>query len=72
MPVERFRSIEEANAAFAARGVDRSPRGVTERFRAVCALATALSPNRFPRGLRRFRGIEDAARDREAAERSCG
>ena len=66
MPVERYRSIEEMNAA---------PIRVTsadsfERFIRLCRRYRLLAPKRYPRGVLKFRTIEEAqaARERVARE----
>lgn len=66
MPVERFRTLEDARRAMEDRV---SPAPLEVRVRALFALMDALSPNRYPRGVRKFRSIEEAARDRELAAR---
>lgn len=59
MPVERFRSIEEMNAAQP--GVqDEGGQAAFERFARHCARYWRMSPRIYPRGVFRFRGIEDA------------
>ena len=67
MPVERFRSFEEAREA-----LDRSRRdeSLEKRVRALFAVTDYLSPNVYARGVRRFRTIDDANADREGARRS--
>lgn len=58
--VERFRSIEEMNAAklVAREGDD------FERFLRHCARHFALSPRTYPRGVFKYRTIEEAQRSR--------
>jgi hypothetical protein len=70
MAVQKFRSVEKMKAAPI---LDRSASGF-ERFLRHCARYRVLAPRRYPRGVYRFRSIEEAqaARDRirdEAAER---
>ena len=60
MTVERFRSIEEMPAALARR---RSSDGF-ERFLRHCARYRALAPRDRPRGVFRFRSLEEAQRAR--------
>ena len=66
MPVQRFRSIEEMNAAplLAVSGDS------FERFLRHCARYWALAPRHYPRGVFRFRNVEEAqaARERIAQE----
>ena len=58
MPVERFRSIDEMNRA----PVRLDPGADVERFFRHCARYWALSPRSYPRGVFKFRSIDDAAR----------
>jgi hypothetical protein len=60
--VQRFRSVEEMNRAPlpAQSGQD------VGRFFRHCARYWAIAPAIYPRGVRRFRSIEDAQRDRQA------
>jgi len=64
MPVQKFRSIREmASAPVLVRAED----GV-ERFVRRCARYWQPAPRRYPRGVFRFRTIEEA----QAARRSAG
>jgi hypothetical protein len=56
MPVQKFRSIEEMNRAPVAelRSSD------FERFLRHCARYWAMAPKRYPRGVFKFRSIEEA------------
>ena len=61
MPVQKFRTIEEMNNAPA-----REPaRPDFERFLRHCARYWAIAPKVYPRGVFKFRTIEDAQRARE-------
>jgi len=62
MRVQRFRSVEEMNRA----PVIRSLRPDFERFLRHCARYWAIAPRVYPRGVFKFRNIEEAqqARDR--------
>lgn len=53
MPVQKFRSIEEMNAA-------PMPDEVTDfdRFLRHCARYWKISPRRYPRGVYKFRSVE--------------
>jgi len=62
MAVERFRSIEEMNAAPVRRG---SPDGF-ERFIRHCARFRPAASRPRPRGVFKFRNIEEAQRARLA------
>jgi hypothetical protein len=62
MPVERFHSGEEMNAAPLRSGIGHP----FDRFVRHCARFRRISPRRYPRGVFKFRSIEEAqvARDR--------
>jgi len=67
MPVQKFRSFEEARDAL------WSEPGTTEhskRMAWVWSFARRLSPPSFPRGVYRHASIEDANRQREEWERT--
>ena len=56
MPVQKFRSIEEMNRAPAlARGAEDF-----ERFLRHCARYWAMAPRIYPRGVFKFRNVEQA------------
>ena len=64
MPVEKYRSAHEMNSA-----PIRVPLGDSfERFLRHCARYWRLSPRRYPRGVFKFRTVEEAqaARDQVA------
>lgn len=56
MPVEKFRSIEEMNAAPIRNRRDDG----FDRFVRHCARFWKLAPRRYPRGVVRFRSHEEA------------
>lgn len=60
MSVQKFRSIEEMNKA------PEPPSQVPpfERFLRLCAQYSAIAPNRYPRGVFKFRTIEEAQKAR--------
>jgi hypothetical protein len=60
--VQRFRSVEEMNAARAV----ASPEEAFERFLRHCARYWTISPRTYPRGVFKFRSLEEA----QAARRS--
>lgn len=66
MPVERYRTLEEARAALWSRRVDAA---FLRRVRWLWAFADRLAPARFAPGLYRYRSIEEAAQARHAWER---
>ncbi len=55
MPVQKFRSIEEMNAA----RVETADGGV-ERFFRHCSRFWVIAPRRYPRGVFKFRSLEEA------------
>ena len=61
MPVQKFRSIEEMNNA----PLPEERPADFERFLRHCARYWAMAPKVYPRGVFKFRSIEDAERDRE-------
>ena len=54
-PVQKFRSIEEMNEAAPGGGASD-----IERFLRHCARYWAIAPKRYPRGVFKFRSIEEA------------
>ena len=56
MPVEKFRTIEEMNAA----PVRTATESDFDRFVRHCARYWTLAPRVYPRGVLKFRRIEDA------------
>ncbi len=63
MPVERFRDLDAARRALWAA---RDDPNLTARIRRLWSIASRLVPLGIPRGVRKFRRIEDANREREA------
>jgi hypothetical protein len=55
VPVQKFRSIEEMNAA-----PQRSAQADFDRFLRHCARYWKMAPKIYPRGVLKFRSIEDA------------
>jgi hypothetical protein len=66
VPVQRFRSAEEMNAA----PIQEAPRDAFNRFVRHCARYRAISMRTYPRGVFRFKTLEEAqaARERLANE----
>jgi hypothetical protein len=62
MPVQRFRDFEEARRALWS---ERGDPKLSARIRSLWAFARRLAPGAAPRGLRRFRTLEEANRHRE-------
>ena len=61
MPVEKFRSAEEMQEA----PVAASGAGAFDRFLRHCARYRAISPRVYPRGVFKFRSIEEAQSARQ-------
>jgi len=63
VPVQRFHSFEDARRAL---WVDPKDPALLERIAKLWSLSSRLVPRHIPRGLRRFRTIEEANRERDA------
>lgn len=61
MPVQKFRSIEEMNNA----PEPEFRRSDFERFLRHCARYWAIAPKTYPRGVFKFRTLEEAQQARE-------
>ena len=61
MPVQKFRSIEEMNKALP---LERDEENF-ERFLRHCARYWAIAPKQYPRGVFKFRSLEEAQKARE-------
>jgi hypothetical protein len=61
LPVEKYRSAEEMNSA----PIRIPPGDSFERFIRHCARYRRISPRRYPRGVLRFRTLEEAQAARE-------
>jgi hypothetical protein len=64
MPVQKFRSIEDMDKA----PVPDVRRSDVERFLRHCARYWAIAPKRYPRGVFKFRTIEEAQHARDHRE----
>lgn len=65
MPVQKFRSIEEMNDA----PLLQSTPSDFERFLRHCARYWAIAPKVYPRGVFKFRSIEEAQDAKERVTR---
>ena len=65
MPVQKFRSIEEMNKASVPERGGSDAASNFERFLRHCARWWAISPKQYPRGVFKFRTIEEAQKARE-------
>jgi hypothetical protein len=66
MPVQKFRSIADMNAA----AVIRRSQDDFDRFVRHCARFWAIAPRIYPRGVFRFRSLEEAQQDRRRVLRT--
>ena len=69
MPIYKYKTIEEADMSSWC--FDPDPE-YYQRVAQLWALGDALSPYRYPSGLKKFRSIEEANRDRSACESNPG
>ena len=65
MPVEKFRSFDEASLALAKRLGPDDDATLPARIAALWAMSAALSAPLVCRGVRKFRTVEEADRDRD-------
>ena len=66
MPVRKFRSIEEAKSR--KRWLPTGDPSIPDQMRHLWQLASAFGPLCIPRGVRKYRSIEDADADRDRWE----
>ena len=66
MSVRKFRSIEEMKAQ--PRWLETGNPSIPRRIRYLWELATAFGPLGIPRGVRKYRSIEEANADRDRWE----
>jgi hypothetical protein len=62
MPVQRFRTFDDARRAL---WCDRDDPSLHRRIARLWATGVRLAPLGIPRGVRKFRSIEEANRERE-------
>jgi hypothetical protein len=62
MPVQKFRDFDEARKALWA---DSGQIDLVPRIKRLWAFSTRLTPPQIPRGIRKFRSIEEANQDRD-------
>ena len=67
MPIQRFRTFEEAERAL---WTDSKDPALPRRLRMLWAFTARLARRRYAPGLYRFRSIEDANHHRELSERN--
>jgi hypothetical protein len=63
MPVQKFRSFDEATRALATRPAEPGP--LAARVASLWAFSSRLTPALGVRGVRKYRSIEEANADRE-------
>ncbi len=63
MPLQRFRDLEDARRAL---WVQPGDPALVPRIRGLWAFARRLAPGPAPRGLRKFRTLAEAQRERES------
>lgn len=66
MPVRKYRSIEEMNQR--SEWLPAGHPGIVRRMRLLWRMTTAVAPLQFPRGVRKYRSIEEANADRDRWE----
>jgi hypothetical protein len=62
MPIQKFRSFEDARRAL---WVSSQQHHLIARIKSLWAFSTRLVPRQIPRGVRKFRSIEAANRERD-------
>lgn len=65
MPVQKFRTLEEADRALEM--MQSTPKQLARRVDSLWKFSASLAPRQSFRGVRKYRSIEDANRDREGA-----
>lgn len=68
MPIERFKTIEEMNAADRELWLPCNDPSLFRRARRLLAEGSRLAALRNPRGVRKYRSIEEAEVDRDRWE----
>jgi len=63
MPFQRFRDLEEARRSL---WIERGDPGLVPRIRSLWAFASRLAPGAAPRGVRKFRTLEEAGLERDS------
>jgi hypothetical protein len=61
VPVRKFRDLDTARRAL----WQRRPSDLLSHIKALWAFSARLTPRQIPRGLRKFRSIEEANQERE-------
>ncbi len=65
MPIKKFRSIEEMDAARADLWCDQIGPALFRRIARLWERSSRLSPRKFPKGVIKYRNLEEAQADRE-------
>lgn len=65
MPVKKFRSVEEMDAAQSDLWCDRPDASCFRRIARLWERSAKISPRRFPKGVIKYRTLEEAQADRE-------
>ncbi|MEO8032916.1 MAG: hypothetical protein ABI837_00670 [Acidobacteriota bacterium] len=68
MTVQKFRSIEEMNVADGERWLACDDPALAEHIRRHWAMWSRMMPTAIPRGVRKYRSIEEANADRDRWE----
>lgn len=62
MPIQKFKDFDEARRAL---WVESGQPNLVLRIKGLWAFSTRLTPRQIPRGIRKFRSIEEANQERE-------
>ncbi len=65
MPVEKFRSVEEMDAARGDLWCDQPDAACFRRIARLWERSARISPRQFPKGVIKYRTLEEAQADRE-------
>ncbi len=65
MPVQKFRTLEEMNAADRDMWCDEPDDAYLERVRQLWRRSALLNPRSYPKGVRKYRTLEEAQAERD-------